>query len=90
MGRDRNPPLMQQRRAREQEDGDRALHHRAESTGDGRKSNAFCDANGLRLSTGTSTTDKKILPPIQLTAASRWSQTSRTVSAAANPLSNPS
>ena len=55
-----------------------------------RKSNAFCDANGSRLSTGTSTTDKKIVPPIQLIAASRWSQTSRTVIAAANPLINPS
>jgi hypothetical protein len=42
------------------------------------------------LSTGTSTTDKKIVPPIQLIAASRWSQTSRTVIAAANPLINPS
>ena len=79
---------MQQRRAREQEDGDRALHHRAELTGDGRKSNAFCDATGLRLSTGTSTTDKKIVPPIQMTAASRWSQTSRTIIGAANPLIN--
>jgi hypothetical protein len=42
------------------------------------------------LSTGTSTTDKKIVPPIQLTAASTWSQTSRTIIAAANPLINPS
>jgi hypothetical protein len=53
-----------------------------------RKSNAFCDAKGSRLSVGTSTTDKKIVPPIQLTAASRWSQTSRTVIASANPLIN--
>ena len=53
-----------------------------------RTSNAFCDANGSRLSTGTSTTDKKIVPPIQMTAASTWSQTSRTLVAAANPLIN--
>jgi hypothetical protein len=53
-----------------------------------RKSNALCDANGSRLSTGTSTTDKKIVPPIQLIAASTWSQTSRTIIAAANPLIN--
>jgi hypothetical protein len=53
-----------------------------------RKSNALCDANGSRLSTGTSTTDKKIVPPIQLTAASTWSQTSRTIIADANPLIN--
>ena len=88
--RDRNPPLIQQQKAREQEDGDRAPDHRPESTGDGPKSNALCDANGSRFSTYTSTTDKKIVPPIQLIAASRWSQTSRTAIAAANPLINPS
>ena len=53
-----------------------------------RKSNALCDANGSRLSTGTSTTDKKIVPPIQMIAASRWNQTSRTIIGAANPLIN--
>jgi len=53
-----------------------------------RKSNALCDANGSRLSTGTSTIDKKIVPPIQLTAASTWSQTSKTIIDAANPLIN--
>jgi hypothetical protein len=53
-----------------------------------RKSKAFCDAYGSCLSTGTSTTDRKIIPPIQLTAASTWSQTSRTIIAAAGPLMN--
>ena len=42
-----------------------------------RKSKIFCDANGSRLSIGTSTTDKKIIPPIQLTAATRWSHMRR-------------
>lgn len=42
-----------------------------------RKSTDFCDANGSRLSTGTSTRDKKIVPPIQLTAATRWSHMRR-------------
>jgi hypothetical protein len=42
-----------------------------------RKSNVFCDANGSRLSVGTSTTDKKTIPPIQLTAATRWSHMRR-------------
>jgi hypothetical protein len=51
-----------------------------------RKSKALCDAKGALLSTGTSTTDKKIVPPIQLIAASRWTQTSRTIITAANPL----
>jgi hypothetical protein len=51
-----------------------------------RKSKALCDAKGSLLSTGTSTTDKKIVPPIQLIAASRWTQTSRTIITAANPL----
>ena len=40
-----------------------------------RMSTDFCDANGSRLSTGTNTTDRKIDPPIQLTAASTWNQT---------------
>lgn len=42
-----------------------------------RKSKAFCDAKGSRLSIGTSTIDKKTIPPIQLTAATRWSHTIR-------------
>jgi hypothetical protein len=53
-----------------------------------RKSKALCDAKGALLSTGTSTTDKKIVPPIQLIAATTWNQTSRTVITAANPLIN--
>ena len=53
-----------------------------------RKSNAFCDANGSRLSTGTNTADKKIVPPIQMTAASTWSQTSKIIIGAANLLIN--
>jgi hypothetical protein len=44
-----------------------------------RKSKALCDAKGTLLSTGTSTTDKKIIPPIQLIAATTWNQTSRTI-----------
>ena len=35
--RDRNPPLMQQQGAREQEHGDRAPDHRAEPSADGPK-----------------------------------------------------
>ena len=54
-----------------------------------RMSTDFCDANGSRLSTGTNTTDRKIDPPIQLTAASIWNQTKKTIIAAANPLMNP-
>ena len=34
-----------------------------------RKSNDLYDAKGSRLSSGASTTDRKIVPPIQLTAA---------------------
>jgi hypothetical protein len=51
-----------------------------------RKSKTLCDAKGALLSTGTSTTDKNIVPPIQLIAATTWSQTSRTIITAANPL----
>ncbi len=40
---------------------------------------AFWDENGSRLNTGTSTTDKQIVQPIQLTAASTWSQTRKTI-----------
>jgi hypothetical protein len=50
-----------------------------------RKSKTLCDAKGALLSTGTSTTDKKIVPPIQLIAAITWNQTSRTTITAANP-----
>ena len=42
-----------------------------------RKSNDFCDAKGSHLSTGTSTTDRKIVPPIQVTAATIWSHMRR-------------
>jgi len=45
-----------------------------------RKNNVFCDANGSRPSIGTSTTDKKTIPPIQLTAATRWSHMRRDAS----------
>ena len=45
-----------------------------------RNSNVFCDANGSCLSIGTSTTDKKTIPPIQLTAATRWSHMIRDAS----------
>ena len=38
------------------------------------------------LSKGARTRERKIIPPIQLTAASIWSQTSRTVIAATKPL----
>ena len=40
------------------------------------------------LTKGARTRERKIIPPIQLTAASTWSQTSRTIIAAAGPLMN--
>ena len=42
-----------------------------------KKSTVFCDAAGSRLNIGTSTSDKKTIPPIQLTTATRWSHTIR-------------
>ena len=49
----------------------------------------LCEAKGSRLSTGTNTSDRKIDPPIQLTAASTWSQTNKTIIPAADPLISP-
>jgi hypothetical protein len=51
-----------------------------------RMSTPLCEAKGSRLSTGTNTTDRKIVPPIQLTAASTWSQTRKTIIPTADPL----
>lgn len=55
-----------------------------------RISTALCEANGSRLSTGTSTTDRNSIPPIQATAARRWSHiTSRVIDSQRRPVWSP-
>jgi hypothetical protein len=75
--RDRNPPLMQQQGPVNKSTAIIPQTTTRNRRAMARKSNVFCDANGSRLSIGTSTTDKKIIPPIQLIAATRWSHMRR-------------
>jgi hypothetical protein len=67
---DRNPSLMQQQGPVSKSVAIAPETTTRNRTAVVRMSTDFCDANGSRLSTGTNTTDRKIDPPIQLTAAS--------------------